>query len=82
MPIADKVVTLKANSTAVSAIHIYPQVDGSFVVHVEGVTRDDTNQLVNLSPAKLAPAAGQVASLDGIAARALVELRKANGLET
>lgn len=80
MAIQDKNITLVGAQTAVAQIHIFPQVDGSYVLVVQGITKDGGGAVVTLAEAKLSVPSG-VAALDNMATRALTELRKANGLE-
>lgn len=80
MAVKDVTLTLVGAQAAVAQVVLYPQVDGSCVLVATGVTKDNAAKLVTLAEAKLSIPAGTPA-IDNLLARALQELRKANGLE-
>lgn len=82
MATQDKSVVLKWDQAVVVQIAIIPQPNNRITIQVAGTTKDSNGNLVNLAVATLDIAAGQVSAVDNMLARALIELRKANGLET
>lgn len=87
MPIKNKSITISGADAKVIGVTLTPQYrsDGSvehIAVAAVGVTKDGSGKDVGLEvfSAKLQP--GQMAPVDNILARALIELRKQNGLET
>lgn len=80
MAIQNKTITLLGAQAKVVSFTVYPQANGTFVVTVAGTATDGAAFTQQLA-ATVNVAAG-VAVLDNMAARALMELRKANGLET
>lgn len=80
MPVKDVTLTLKGDRAAVAQVILYPQIDGSCVLVASGITYDSASQVVTLKEAKVPCPAGTDV-LDKLLARALTELRKANGLE-
>lgn len=79
MAIQNKAVTILGAQTALAAVTLYPQADGSVVLVAAGSTKDNLNATVPLSEARLQVSG--VAAIDNLVSRALTELRKANGLE-
>lgn len=79
MAIQDKAITIKGTLTAVASITLYPQADGSVIITAQGSTKDSLGNTVTLNEARLQVTG--VAVIDNMIARALNELRKANGLE-
>ncbi len=80
MSIQDKVITLKGDQAAVAHIHIFPQVDGSFIVTATGITKDSGGNIITLSEVRKSYPTGTNV-LDNMTTTALAELRKQNGLE-
>lgn len=80
MPIQDKVVTIKGAQAVVSSVTLYPQADGSVILTAHGVSKDASGKVVQLEEARLQVSG--IAVIDNLCARALIELRKANALET
>lgn len=80
MPVQDKTVVVRGSQAVVSSVTMYPQSDGSVVVVVSGATKDAGGGGVDLAQAQIRT--NGVAVIDNLMARALSELRKANGLET
>lgn len=81
MATQDVSVTLKWDQAVVGMLGLIPQSDGSIVIEAHGWTKDSNGNKVQLSPAQLKVQPGQVPAVDNMLARALIELRKANGLE-
>jgi hypothetical protein len=79
MPLTDKPITVIAAQTAISALTLYPQPDGSVVLVAVGATKDSGGSVVALKEARLQVTG--LAVIDNLVARGLTELRKANGLE-
>lgn len=82
MATQDVSVILKWDHAFVRLLGLLPQPDGSIIVEVQGGTKDSNGKDVELSIAKLKVQPGQLAVVDNMLARALIELRKANGLES
>jgi hypothetical protein len=80
MAIQNKTVTLLGASAKVNSFTVYLQADGSYRVTIAGIATDGAAFEEQLAAAISVPSG--VAVLDNMSARALVELRKANGLET
>ena len=80
MALTNKTVTVLAANAKVASFTVYPQADGKFVVAIAGTATDGANFTEQLAASVTVPAG--VAVLDNMAARALTELRKANGYET
>lgn len=81
MAIQDKPITIKGSLTTVSSLSLYPQADGTIVLVASGSTKDANGNNVTLLDARLQVVAGTVPVIDNLLARALTEVRKANGLE-
>ncbi len=79
MPIQDKVVTIRGTQAVVNSVTLHPQADGSVVLTAFGTSKDAGGALVQLGEARLQVSGVPV--IDNLVARALIELRKANGLE-
>lgn len=77
--IQDKSITLVGLQAALGQVTLFPQADGSVLLVASGTTKDAGSNVVALKEARI-QALGVVA-LDNLVARALSELRKANGLE-
>lgn len=87
MPIQNRTITLNGTDAKVLAVSISPQYkpDGTvdhIVLAAVGVTKDGTGKEVVLENLQVKIQPGQMAPVDNILARALIELRKQNGLET
>lgn len=80
MAIQNKSITVVGAQTAVERITMFPQADGSVVLTAIGKARDLGGLPVDLKEAYLRVTG--VAAVDNLVARALIELRKANDLET
>lgn len=81
MAITDKTITIRGAQAVVTSVALYPQPDGKVHVVVHGEERSPGGGIVPLDSARQTFPAG-VAILDNMLARALRELRLANGLET
>lgn len=81
MPIQNKTITIQGNSVALASVTLYPQPGGGTVVVAVGATVDAQGNAVPLEAAHVTVPAG-VGAVDNLLARALRELRLANGLET
>lgn len=79
MTIQDKTLTVIGAQTTLQQVTLSPQADGSIVLIASGVTKDNGGNAIGLTPARLQVTGVPV--LDNLVARALSELRKANGLE-
>lgn len=73
--------TMKWANATVIAMGLVPQKDSSIMIEVHGTTQDANGNLIQLKPAQVSVQPGQVPAVDNMLARALIELRKANGLE-
>ena len=82
MAIQDKAVTVIGSDARVIALQIAPQPNGKIAVSVAGMSKDSAGNDVGLSQFNVLLDPGQLAAVDNVLARALIELRKANGLET
>lgn len=82
MAVQDKTVTVKGSDAKVVALQIAPQSSGKIAVSVIGSSNDSLGNEVGLSQLNILLDPGQIAAVDNMLARALIELRKANGLET
>ena len=80
MALTNKTVTVLAATAKVASFTVYPQAGGAFIVTVSGSATDGASFTEQLAATVNVPAG--VAVLDNMAARALTELRKANGYET
>lgn len=80
MAVINKSITLQGATAKVVSFTVYPQTNGSYVVTVAGTATDGAAFTEQLATTLTIPAATAV--LDNMSARALTELRKANGLET
>lgn len=81
MAIQDKSVTLVGAQTILFSLTMMPNQDGSTTIVASGSTKDSLGNIEQLNPARIIVQPGQVAAVDNMMARALSELRKANGLE-
>ena len=81
MAVKDVVLTLKGDQAAVSKLEIYPAPDGTAAVIVSGFTKEAGGKTVNMEQASLKVRITDIAAVENMLARALMELRKANGLE-
>lgn len=82
MATQDVTLTLKWDQAVVGAVGIVPQADGSIMLEAFGTCKDAGGALHQLGRAQIKIQPGQVAAVDNMLARALIELRKANGLES
>lgn len=80
MAIQDKSLTIKGDQVAVLSVSIAPH-GSQIVLNVSGETKDANGARVVLDVVSLTIGAGQVPAIDNLLARALIELRKGNGLE-
>lgn len=80
MAIQNKTVTLLGANAKLVSFTVYPQASGAYSVVINGVVDDGAGFTDQLSASVNFPSG--VAVLDNMSARALTELRKANGLET
>lgn len=80
MAIQNKTVTLLGANAKLISFTVFPQPNGTFVVTING-TVDDGAAFTDQLAASVSFPAG-IAVLDNMSNRALIELRKANGLET
>lgn len=79
MAVQNKTVTLLGASAKVTNFTVTPRADGSYAVSIVGTTTDGAAFVEHLLADISIPSG--VAVLDNMSARALTELRKANGLE-
>lgn len=82
MATQDVSLTLKWDQAKVGMVGIVPQADGSIILEAYGSTKDGAGVEHGLARAQIKIQPGQVAAVDNMLARALIELRKANGLES
>lgn len=87
MAIQDRAITLRGNDAKILAVSCAPKykADGTIdkiVVTAVGVTKDSLGNDVQLSNLQVEINPGVMAPVDNLLARALVELRKSNLLET
>lgn len=80
MALQNKTITLLGASAKLSSFAVYPQADGTFRVTISGVADDGAGNVDQIAATVQFPSG--VGVLDNMSARALTELRKANGLET
>lgn len=79
MAIQNKTITFQGALTTVTSITVYPQSGGGYVVTANGVASDGAGNMQQISVSATFPAG--TATLDNMAAAALMKLRQANGLE-
>jgi hypothetical protein len=79
MALTDKPITIVAAQTALTKLEAWPQANGSVTLIAFGSTRDGGGNVIPLLNATLNVTGLPV--IDNLVARALTELRKANGLE-
>ncbi len=79
MALTDKTQTILAAQTTLASVTLFPLPDGSVVLMANGSTKDAGGNVVALNVGRIQVTG--VAVLDNLVARALTELRKANGLE-
>ena len=82
MALQDKTITIRHADTKVLGLSIVPKADGSITLSVGGTSKDSNGNVLVLEGSELTVQPGQVAVIDNLLARALIELRKKNGLET
>ena len=80
MTIINKSITLLGASTKAVSFTVYVQADNSYTVTATGIATDGAGFNDQIAATKNYPAGTNV--LDNMAAAALTELRKQNGLET
>lgn len=82
MAILNRTITINGADAKVVGISLEPQADGSIKISVFGQTKDSTGKDIVLEPFVVKVQPGQFAPADNMLARGLVELRKANQLES
>lgn len=79
MAIQNKTVTFQGSLTTLTSFNVFLQAGGAYTVVASGVATDGSGNTQQIAVTINLPAGTAV--LDNMAARALTELRKANGLE-
>lgn len=81
MAIQDKAITIIGSQSTLIGVLLAQNPDGSITMVAQGHTKDGLGNSIRLDDAKMTIQPGQIAVIDNLLARALSEVRKANGLE-
>lgn len=82
MPILDRNITVRGADAKVTGLALEPLAGGAIKITVFGTSKDSAGKDIALEPYSVTVQPGQLVAADNMLARGLVEIRKANGLES